>query len=52
LLINFAIKNKIILELNEKDKYGRYPLLEAISEKNIEWVKLFIVHANKFKITL
>jgi len=28
-ILDYATENKIILELNEKDEYGEYPLLKA-----------------------
>ncbi|KAL6631929.1 ankyrin [Neocallimastix sp. 'constans'] len=34
LLMNYAIENQIILNINDKDDYGRYPLLIAINNKN------------------
>ena len=40
------------MELNRKNKYGNYPLLEAVSSKNIEIIKLLIEYANKYKIIL
>jgi len=40
------IKNNIILQLNEKDKYGSYPLLKAIGNDNIEIVQQLINYAN------
>jgi len=62
-IIDYATENKIILDLNEKDDYGCYPLLSAISDNNIkmakllidystEMVKLLIDYANKKKIIL
>ena len=53
-ILDYATENKFILELNEKDKDGWYPLLDAIScyNNNIEMVKLLIDYANKNKIIL
>jgi len=42
LLIDYANKNNIILELNEKNKEGDYPLLLAIIKNNVDIVQLLI----------
>jgi len=52
LLIEYANKNNIILELNAKDKDGKYPLLEVIKVKNFELVTLLIEYADKNGIIL
>jgi len=53
LLIDYATKNKIILEINEKEnEYGIYPLLNATENNNIELVKLLIDYANHNNIIL
>eukprot|EP00833_Pecoramyces_ruminatium_P012474 jgi/Orpsp1_1/1186506/evm.model.d7180000051081.1 len=52
LLIEYANQHQIILELNEKNDYGNYPLLEAINNNNIEIVKLLIEYANQHQIIL
>jgi ankyrin repeat protein len=49
LLIDYANKNKIILNLNEKNENGWYPLLRATDKNNIEMVQLLIDYANKKK---
>jgi len=51
-ILDYASKNKIILELNEKDIDGWYPLLEVTYYNNTEIVKLLIEYANKNKIIL
>jgi len=52
LLIEYANQHQIILELNEKNKYGDYPLFLAISKNNIEIFKLLIEYDLKHQITL
>jgi len=52
LLIEYANKNNIILELNEKDKDVIYPLIWSIDINNIEITKLLIEYANKNNILL
>jgi len=52
LLINYANKNNIFLELNEKNNNGNYPLLWACNNNNIEMVQLLIDYANKNNIIL
>eukprot|EP00833_Pecoramyces_ruminatium_P004320 jgi/Orpsp1_1/1178352/evm.model.c7180000064974.1 len=59
-----STQNKKILKLNEKDRYGdypllcaienggRYPLVVAIRENRIESVKLLIEYANQHQIIL
>ena len=34
-----ANKNNIILTINEKVKYGRFPFLEVVNNNNIEIIK-------------
>ena len=46
------MQHHIILELNEKDEYGYYPLLLAISKNNIEIVKLLLEYALQHHIIL
>jgi len=52
LLINYVDKNNIILELNEKDHDGYYPLLLASNNNNNEMVHLLIDYAIKNNIVL
>eukprot|EP00833_Pecoramyces_ruminatium_P012007 jgi/Orpsp1_1/1186039/evm.model.c7180000096583.2 len=52
LLIDYANENNIILELNEKNEFGDFPLLMAINKYNIEMVKLLIDYANEKNIIL
>ena len=40
------------MELNEKDKDGYYPLLETISNNNVEMVKSLIKYSNQHKVIL
>jgi len=42
LLIEYANQHLIVLELNEKNEDGQYPLLWATFNNNIEIVKLLI----------
>jgi len=49
LLIKYANKNKIILNLN---KWSRNPILKSILINNIEILKLFIKYANEKNIIL
>ena len=51
-ILDYANKNKIILELNEKNKYRWYPLLDATYFDNIEMIQLLKDYANKNKIIL
>jgi len=51
-ILKNSTENKKILELNEKDKYGFYPLLWAIFWNNIEIVQLLIEYANQHQIIL
>jgi len=47
LLIDYANKNNIILELNEKDcDNGEFPLIVACKRNNIAMVHLIINYAN------
>jgi len=50
LLIEYANQYQIILELNEKNNIGYYPLLRAISYNNIEIVQLLIEYALQHQI--
>jgi len=52
LLIDYANKINIILELNKKDSNGNYPLLWACNNNNIEMVQLIIDYANENNIVL
>jgi len=45
LLIDYANKNKIILELNEKSCHGYTPIFEAIQNNNIEMFKLLVEYS-------
>ena len=38
--------------MNEKNKYGYYPLLRAIRDCNIEIIQLLIEYANQHQIIL
>jgi len=38
--MDYTNQYKIILKLNDKDKYAKYPLLLAIMNNNIEMVDL------------
>ena len=51
-ILDYATEHKIILELNEKNKYGNYPLLRVTYCDNIEIVKLLIDYATENKIIL
>jgi len=48
--MDYADQRQIILELNEKNKDGYYPLSKSIDKKNIEMVKLLIEYANQHQI--
>jgi len=52
LLIEYANKNNIILELNYENINGVYPLLETIIKNNSEMVKLLMEYANKNRTIL
>ena len=52
LLIEYANQHQIILELNEKDKDGQYPLYWAISNRNVEIVQLLLKYALQHQIIL
>jgi len=52
LLIEYANKNDIILELNNKNNDGYYPILLACYENNNKMVQLLIDYANKNNIIL
>ena len=51
LLIDYTYKykNHIILELNDKDDNGAYPLSLACNKNNNEMAKLLIDYANELK---
>jgi len=40
------------LDINEKTKYRKYPLLNAVKKNNIKFVKLIVDYAKKFNIIL
>lgn len=52
LLINYANKHNVKMELNEKNKDGAYPLYFAITGNNPEIVQLLINYANQHHIIL
>ncbi len=52
LIIDYANKHNITLNINDKEKEGYYPLLIATSKDNIEMVQLIIDYANKNNIIL
>jgi len=52
LLMEYAKKNDIILELNEKNMFGRYPVLLATYFNNLEIVQLLFEYANEHDIQL
>jgi len=52
LLIEYANNKNITLELNEKDKNGYFPILEATFKNNIEIVKILINYASSHNIVL
>jgi len=52
LLIKYGNDNKIILNLNEKNKWECYPFLVATNKNNIEIIQLLIEYANKNNIVL
>jgi len=52
LLMEYAKENKIILEINHKNKKRNYPLLNAVNCNNIEMVKLILVYAKENHIIL
>ena len=51
-ILDYAVENKIILDLNEKDINIWYPLLDAIFINNIKMVQFLIDYANKNNIIL
>ena len=51
-ILDNLTKNKRILELNEKNKDGNYPLLKTIDKNKIESVQLLIDYALQHKIIL
>jgi len=51
-LINFANDKNMILELNQMNSKGNYPLLSAYLNKNIEIIKILIDYADKMGTTL
>ena len=46
ILIDFANKNNIILNINEKNVTGCYPLYWSVFKNNIKMTKLLIDYAN------
>eukprot|EP00833_Pecoramyces_ruminatium_P008659 jgi/Orpsp1_1/1182691/evm.model.c7180000082261.1 len=53
MLIEYANKNDIVLEINERNtSNGWFPFIWAAYNKNINMVKLFIDYANKNNITI
>ncbi|KAL6628713.1 hypothetical protein U3516DRAFT_739483 [Neocallimastix sp. 'constans'] len=52
LLIDYANENKFILEINDKNDKGWYPLLKAIYNDNFGMIKLPIDYVNKNKLIL
>eukprot|EP00833_Pecoramyces_ruminatium_P018111 jgi/Orpsp1_1/1192143/evm.model.d7180000090914.1 len=52
LLIDYANKHCFTLDLNKKDKFGHYPLLEATYYNKLEVVKLLIKYADEHDIIL
>eukprot|EP00833_Pecoramyces_ruminatium_P000927 jgi/Orpsp1_1/1174959/evm.model.c7180000052093.1 len=52
LLIEYANKYNIILELNKENNKRCYPIFCAISLNNIDIIKLLIEYANEYNITL
>jgi len=50
--MEYAHQHKIVLELNEKNNNGWYPLYMSIYNNNIDIVKLLIIYANQNKIIL
>eukprot|EP00833_Pecoramyces_ruminatium_P015563 jgi/Orpsp1_1/1189595/evm.model.d7180000073133.1 len=52
LFIDYANQHDIILELNEKNNIGYYPLLWVTIKNDIEMIKLLIEYANKYNIIL
>jgi len=46
------LQHQIILELNEKDDIGNYPLSKAIINNNIKIVQLLLDYALQHKIIL
>eukprot|EP00833_Pecoramyces_ruminatium_P001647 jgi/Orpsp1_1/1175679/evm.model.c7180000054793.1 len=52
LLIEYANRHQIILELNDKNFYDDYPLSIAISNNNIEIIKLLTKYAIEHQIIL
>jgi len=52
LLLDYAKKNNIILQLNEKNKDGYIPLLWCCRYNNLEMVQLLFDYAKENKIIL
>ena len=52
LLIQFALENNIILNINEKSYNGKYLLLWVCNDINMPMVHLLIRYATKFNIIL
>lgn len=51
-LINYVNQYGMILELNRKVRYGRFPLLEAIRDSNVEIIELLMNYADENNILL
>ena len=49
-ILRNSTKKRKILELNEEDNFGKYPLYLAIDKNNIEIVQLLIEYANQHHI--
>jgi len=52
LLMEYANKHNIILEINEKNEDGNNSLNLSIKHNNIEIIKLLIEYANQYNIIL
>ncbi|OUM61621.1 hypothetical protein PIROE2DRAFT_12315 [Piromyces sp. E2] len=52
LILQYAINHHIILNINEKDFYGRTPLYIAINNNNIKMAKILVEYATKNDIKL
>jgi ankyrin repeat protein len=51
-LINDSLKDKTLLEINEKDEQGYYPLLLLVYKNNIELTKLLMKYADENDLVL
>jgi len=52
LILDYAFKNNIVLELNKTNLMGVFPLLVAAKKNNTETVRLLLEYASKNNITL